>query len=337
MTQKSATITGITGQDGSYLAAWLLSQGYLVRGWHRPERLRPERLERLGILGQVELVPVVLADAQAVAREICLHPTAEFYHLAACSSLAEGQDQPLLIAQEDGLNCVRILEGIRLESPSTRFLAASSAEVFGFAEHSPQNEQTPHNPVNPYGCCKSFSQNMTAYYRDRFNLLACSAILYNHESPLRDTRFVTQKIVNGLLKLRSGCDAPLILGNLQSQRDWGSAQEYAQVMWRMLQLDRPQDLVVATGKATTVRSFVEMCADELGFQIEWRCCGDSERGYDLLSGQLLVEVSPQLKRRKEPVRLGDASKAAEVLNWKAQMDVRSLVAWMVGEASKRSL
>lgn len=331
--KKSAIITGILGQDGAYLAAWLLEQGYEVRGWHRPGSVNASRLERLGIQGQVELIPVNLADTQAVADEIAARPFAEFYHLASLSAVADGENRPLLLAQEDALNGLRAVDAIRHFRPEARFLQASSAEVFGMAEEVPQTENTPHRPVSSYGCCKSFSQNMVAYYREKFGLYACSAILYNHESPLRDERFVTQKIILSLLRQREGGGSPLELGNLETQRDWGSAQEYVQAMWKMLQLESPEDVLLATGVATTVRRFVEMCAAELGFELAWRIQGKEEQGYDLFTGRVLVKVSAELQRRKDHgVRVGDPSRALELLGWKAQVNVQDLISWMIQEA-----
>ncbi|MBS2034755.1 GDP-mannose 4,6-dehydratase [bacterium] len=329
---KTAVITGITGQDGSYLAQWLLSKGYRVVGWYPPDRpLKLWRLERLGLVEQVELRAIDWHQAAPLAAELNVLKPQELYHLAARSSLADSESAPLETAELDGIAPARLLEGIRLHSAETRFLLASSAEVFGHPESSPQNESTPMRPVTLYGCCKVNGQNITAFYRRKFGLFACSAILFNHESPLRDDRFLTQKVLQGLKRLREGSSTPLSLGSLESRRDWGCADEYVQAMWRMLQTESPEDFVLATGESTSVRRFVEICAEELGFQMVWRTTDQGEEGFDRLSNRLLVTTSPDQQRNNDTLsRVGDASRAWDRLGWRPTRDLRSLISWMVG-------
>jgi GDPmannose 4,6-dehydratase len=331
MSKKTAVITGITGQDGAYLAQLLLAEGYRVIGWYPPERpLRPWRLERLELLEQVELEPVNWHDPDQLASQLHKDQPRELYHLGARSSLAESERDPLLTLETDGMAVPRLLEGIRRHRPETRFLLASSAEVFGEAETSPQNEDTPLRPLNIYGCWRAHGQNITAFYRRTFNLFACSVILFNHESPLRDDRFLTQKVVQGFKRLQASPGDPIALGSLDSQRDWGCADEYARGMWLMLQQPQPQDFVLATGVATSVRGFVELCAQEVGFQLEWRQSPDGEEGFDQVTQRVLIKATAEMHRSNDAkTRLGDASRAESVLGWKPSKDVRALVAWMV--------
>lgn len=300
-------------------------------GWHPPERpLRLWRLERLGLVSKIELQAVNWHDPDQLAVQLRKDKPREIYHLGARSSLAESERQPLLTLETDGMAVPRLLESLRLHSPGTRFLQASSAEVFGEAQSSPQDESTPLRPLNIYGCWRAHAQNITDFYRRTFNLYACSAILFNHESPLRDDRFLTQKVVQGFKRLRAAPGDPISLGSLDSQRDWGCADEYARGMWLILQQPDPQDFVLATGVATSVRGFVELCAQEVGFQISWRHGPEGEEGIDLISQRVLVKATAEMHRSNDAkTRLGDASRAERVLGWKPEKDVRALVAWMI--------
>ncbi len=329
---KTAVITGILGQDGAYLADWLTRQNYRVVGWHRPAS-EPSiwRLQRLGIADQVELVPIQLTDAEAISAQLQRTPAVdEFYHFGTRSTIDMQQLGILEIVQEDALNTVRILDCLRKHSPQTRFLFPSSAEIFGQAETAPQDELTPHRPTTAYGCSKVFGQNLTGVYRNSLGLFACSVILYNHESPLRDERFVTQKIVKGLLAIRAQGGGVLTLGNLDAKRDWGCADEYVQGMWKVLQHSQPDDFVLASGVATSVRSFVETCAAEVGFDLEWLPSAEGEIGRDRQSGQTIVQVLKDLKRSAEPpLRMGSSDKARRLLGWEVQKRIPDLIRWMI--------
>lgn len=329
---KRALITGITGQDGAYLAQTLLKRGYEVIGWHAPNRpLRDWRLSSLGVRDQVHLETADLNDAPAVAQSIQrLQPT-QVYHLAARSSVIEGQSAPLEYAQGESLPVIHLLEAIRLHSPASRLLFASSAEVFGTCPESPKNEQNPMRPATVYGCCKAFGQNMVDIYRREYGLFACSAILFNHESPLRGEQFVTRKITDAFREFRQGRRQPLVLGSLEVCRDWGSAAEYVEAMVRMLEYGRPEDFVLATGQATSVRRFVELSAQAAGMSLRWQKNGQNEEGVDSATGQILVRTTADLLRSGEvTVRLGDGGKARRLLGWAPQTTVEELARWMVG-------
>ena len=328
--QPRAIITGVTGQDGAYLAQLLVEKGYDVVGWHSPTRpLQDWRLRELGLNLQLEAVE--LADAAQVSARVQALQPQEIYHLAARSSVVEGQKAPLDYAQAENLLAVHLLEAVRLHSPHTHFLFASSAEVFGACTESPQNEDTPMRPTTVYGCCKAFGQNMVHAYRREFGLFACSAILFNHESPLRGQQFVTRKIVDAFRRFAQGHREPLVLGSLDATRDWGSAPEYVDAMHRILNFSRPEDFVLATGKATSVRSFVEMTAQAVGIQILWQKNDDSEEGVDSVTGQTLVRTTAELLRTSEAtVRLGDGGKARHLLGWIPNTTVGELARWMVG-------
>jgi len=328
---KTAVITGITGQDGAYLAQLLLAEGYRVIGWHPPERpLRLWRLERLQLASKVEMQAIDWHIPDQLAAQLGQDKPQELYNLGARSSLSESERDPLLTLETDGMAVPRLLEGLRLHSPGTRFLQASSAEVFGEPESSPQNEDTPLRPLNIYGCWRAHAQNLTAFYRRTYKLHACSAILFNHESPLRDDRFLTQKVVQGLKRLRDAPGSPIFLGSLDSQRDWGRADDYARGMWLMLQQPSAQDFVLATGVANSVRGFVELCAQELGFQLEWRQTTEGEEGVDRVTQQVLIRGTAEMHRNNDArTRLGDASRAEQMLGWRPHKDIRDLVAWMI--------
>lgn len=330
MSKPRAIITGVTGQDGAYLSQLLLTKGYDVIGWHARNRpLRDWRLKQLNL--EFPLEPIELGDAAEVAARVqALQPT-EIYHLAARSSVVEGQKAPLEYAQAESLLAVHLLESVRLHSPHSRFLFASSAEVFGACTESPQTEDTPMRPTSVYGCCKAFGQNMVSAYRREFGLFVCSAILFNHESPLRGEQFVTRKIVDAFREFAQGRQEPLILGSLDATRDWGSAPEYVDAMHRILNFSRPEDFVLATGTATSVRSFVEVTAQAVGISLTWQKNGSSEEGVDSVTGQTLVRTTAELLRTSEAtVRLGDGGKARHLLGWSPNTTVGELARWMVG-------
>ena len=328
--QPRALITGVTGQDGAYLSQQLVSKGYEVIGWHSPERpLQDWRLRKLGL--QIRLEAVELSDAATVAARVKALQPQEIYHLAARSSVLEGQQAPLEYAQAENLLSVHLLEAIRLHSPHTRLLFASSAEVFGACTESPQNEQTAMRPTTVYGCCKAFGQNMVGAYRREFGLFVCSAILFNHESPLRGEQFVTRKIADAFQEFGQGRSQPLVLGSLDVTRDWGSAPEYVDAMQRMLHHSQPEDFVLATGRATSVRTFTELAAAAAGRQLTWQRKEEGEEGVDSATGQILVRTTADLLRSSEAtLRLGDGGKARRLLDWTPQTTVEELARWMVG-------
>ena len=318
---KTAFITGITGQDGAYLAELLIGKGYRVHGlWRRASTDNTERIKHLlrkheG--GQLELHHGDLSDASGLLRVISEIIPDEIYNLAAMSHVAVSFDTPEYTANTDGLGTLRLLESIRLLGlgKKARFYQASTSELFGRVMETPLRESTPSYPRSPYGCAKLYAYWITVNYREAYDLYACNGILFNHESPLRGETFVTRKITSALARISLGLQDCLYLGNLNSLRDWGHAKDYVEAQWLMLQQDQPEDFVIATGVQHSVREFVEAAAREVDLEITWHGQGLEETGKDQ-NGRVVVRVDPRHFRPAEvETLLGDPSKAREKLGW----------------------
>ena len=324
---RRALITGVGGQDGAYLARLLLRRGYEVWGTTRlPRGPAPWRLEALGIAGRVRLLPLDLADAgriEALVAEVRPH---EVYNLAGLSQVSRSFAEPVETGDVDALGVARLLEAVRRRAPEARYYQASSSEMYGRAGEIPQRESTAFHPVSPYGVAKLYAHWITVPYRDAYGLHASSGILFNHESPLRGPEFVTRKITDGLARIRLGLAETLELGNLAARRDWGYAEDYVLGMWMMLQQERADDYVLATGRAHSVRDFVDLAAGALGFELAWEGEGTAARALDRRSGRTVVQVSPRLYRPLDidEVR-GDPGKARRQLGWQAEVKFETLV------------
>lgn len=327
---KKAFVTGITGQDGAYLAKLLLEKGYEVHGGVRrisqPETVR---LEKLGVAKDVRLHEFDLAEMNNIFRTIRDFPVDEFYNLAAQSFVGTSWELPIYTADVDGMAVVRILDTLRTLNPATRFYQASTSEMFGLVQEVPQRETTRLYPRSPYGVAKVYGHYITMNYRESFNMHASSGILFNHESPLRGKEFVTRKITLALAKLARGGNDPVVLGNLDAKRDWGFAGDYVEGMWRMLQQDKADDYVLATGVTTTIRDFIRFAAEALGMKPEFSGEGVNETAIDAKTGKRIVEISEKFFRPAEvELLIGDASKAEKNLGWKATVSVQGLAQMM---------
>lgn len=335
MERRCALITGITGQDGAYLAAYLLMKGYVVHGIVRrsslPNTGRIESLiERFGGK-QLFLHGGDLTDAIALLQIVSRVKPDEIYNLAAQSHVAVSFETPEYTAQADALGTLRLLEAIRLAglTHTARFYQASTSELFG-SSAPPQSESTPFYPRSPYAAAKLYAYAITVNYREAYGMFAANGILFNHESPLRGEQFVTRKITKAVAHIAHGSRAPIMLGNLDAQRDWGYAPEYVDAMWRMMDHTHPEDFVIATGEMHTVRSFVEKSFSAIGRSIIWDGCGENEVGYDSTTGQKYVMVDPAMYRPAEVHALcGDPTKATQELGWKPVVRCDRLVEIMV--------
>jgi len=319
---KKAIITGITGQDGAYLSKLLIEKGYKVYGaFRRTSDLQVSRLRFLGIDREIEYIPIELLEYSNIYRVIERVKPDEIYNLGAQSFVGLSFEQPIFTADVTGLGVLRVLEAIREVDPKIRFYQASSSEMFGKVQGSPQNEKTPFYPRSPYAVAKLFGHWITVNYRESYGIFACSGILFNHESPLRGLEFVTRKITKAVARIKLGLQKELALGNLDSRRDWGYAPEYVEAMWLMLQQPEPDDYVIATGKTHSVREFVEAAFKEAGLR---------EKGIDAKTGNTLVRIDEQFFRPAEvDVLIGDASKAKTKLNWSPKTTFEELVSLMV--------
>lgn len=333
---KTAFITGVTGQDGAYLAKLLIGKGYNVIGGVRRIGVKATgRLDELGITDQIELVDFELLEQSNIVRTIERVQPDEFYNLAAQSFVGVSFEQPVYTAQADAVGVLHILEALRSVKPTARFYQASTSEMFGLIQEPIQNERTPFYPRSPYGVAKLFAHWMTVNYRESFDMHASSGILFNHESPLRGSEFVTRKITLALARINAGLQPVLELGNLDASRDWGFAADYVEGMWRMLQQSEPDDYVLATGETYSIRSFVEAAARCFGWEVEWEGEGVDEVGKIADSGKVLVRINPQFYRPAEvEVLKGNPAKAESNLGWTRSVDFEGLVSLMV-EADKR--
>lgn len=326
---KKALITGVTGQDGSYLSELLLEKGYEVYGIkRRSSSFNTERVDHLFEHPNFHLVFGDLTDSSSIIRIVGEHKFDEIYNLGAQSHVQVSFETPEYTAQSDALGPLRILEAIRIAGMEneTKFYQAATSEMYGLIQEVPQTEKTPFYPRSPYGVAKLYGYWITKNYREAYNMFACSGILFNHESPRRGETFVTRKIVRGLAAIYNGLDKPIELGNLNALRDWGHAKDYVKAMWLMLQQDQPDDYVIATGTEYTVRDFVEKCAPYFDMNIVWYEDGLNEVGVDSKTGQTIVTVNEKYFRPSEVERLiGDSSKARRELGWAPEYSFDDLV------------
>ena len=336
----TAIITGITGQDGAYLAELLLSKGYTVYGtYRRTSSVNFWRIEELGIQGnpKLHLVEHDLTDLSASIRLLQKSGAKEVYNLAAQSFVGVSFDQPLTTAEITALGPLHLLEAIRIVDPSVRFYQASTSEMFGLVQAVPQTESTPFYPRSPYGVAKLFAHWMTVNYRESYDIFGCSGILFNHESPLRGREFVTRKITDSVAKIKLGQLDCLSLGNLDAKRDWGFAKEYVEGMWRMLQADEPDTFVLATNRTETVRDFVRMAFSAAGMPIEFSGSDLDEKAVDTASGRTVMRIDPRFHRPAEvDLLIGDPAKATEKLGWKPQTSLEELCRIMVEADLRRN-
>lgn len=335
---KRALVTGITGQDGAYLARLLLDKGYEVHGGIRRSSTPPGgRLAELGILADIRLHYCDLGEITNLKRILDKVAPDEVYNLAAQSFVTASFEQPVATADIDAIGTMRLLECLREAKAPTRFYQASTSEMFGNTAVWPQDETTPFYPRSPYGVAKLFAHWATINYREAFGLHASSGILFNHESPLRGPEFVTRKITLALARLATEKGGPIALGNLEAKRDWGFAGDYVEGMWRMLQQEKPDDYVLATGVSTTVRAFVELAAPAYGWTVAWRGSGVAEEGFDIATGTVLVTIDTAFWRPAEVHHLlGNPAKAKAALGWQPKVDVAGL-ALMMGEADLKKV
>lgn len=330
---KKALITGITGQDGSYLAELLLGKGYEVHGIKRRTSLfNTQRIDHLfdnPNIGNITLFlhHADMNDSSSLLRVINEVKPDEIYNLAAQSHVAVSFEEPEYTANSDAVGTLRMLEALRiLGMTSCRFYQASTSELYGEVRETPQTEKTPFYPRSPYAAAKLYAYWITVNYREAYGQFASNGILFNHESPRRGETFVTRKITRGLAQIATGSNQPVRLGNLNAKRDWGHARDYVEAMWLMLQHPEPLDLVIATGTQYTVRDFVEEACSNLGFEIEWHGAGIEEKGVDKKSGRTLIEVDEKYFRPAEvETLLGDATNAYTLLGWKPRTSFKELV------------
>lgn len=342
-TNKVALITGITGQDGAYLAELLLKKGYTVHGVKRRSSLfNTDRIDHLYQDPHVDNAKFKLhygdlTDSTNLIRIIQQTQPDEIYNLAAMSHVAVSFETPEYTANADGIGTLRILEAIRILGleKKTRFYQASTSELYGLVQEIPQKETTPFYPRSPYAVAKMYAYWITVNYREAYGIYACNGILFNHESPIRGETFVTRKITRALARIKLNLQDCLYLGNMDSLRDWGHAKDYVEMQWRMLQQDKPEDFVIATGVQYSVREFVTIAAKELDIDVRWEGKGVDEKGYDNATGKLIVQVDPRYFRPTEvETLLGDPSKAHQKLGWKPTTTFQELVSEMVREDLK---
>ena len=330
---KRALITGITGQDGSYLAEFLLNKGYIVHGIKRRSSLiNTDRIDHLYQDPHVSDRNLILhygdmTDSSSLTRIIQESQPDEIYNLAAQSHVAVSFEEPEYTADSDALGALRILEAIRILNleNKTRYYQASTSELYGKVQEVPQTETTPFYPRSPYAVAKLYAYWITINYREAYGIYACNGILFNHESPVRGETFVTRKITIALSRIKQGMQDKLYIGNLDAKRDWGHARDYVEIQWLMLQQDKPDDFVVATGIQYTVREFIEFAAKTIDIKITWKGKGEEEKGYDQ-NGNCIVEVDPNYFRPTEVESLlGDPTKAKEKLGWSPKTTLEEMV------------
>jgi GDPmannose 4,6-dehydratase len=347
---KKAFITGITGQDGSYLAELLLKKGYEVHGLKRRSSLfNTARIDHLYQDPHDQnqhffLHHGDLTDSSSLIRIIQDVQPDEIYNLAAQSHVAVSFEEPEYTANSDALGALRVLEAIRILGlqEKTKFYQASTSELYGQAKEIPQNENTPFQPRSPYAVAKLYAYWITVNYREAYGIYACNGILFNHESPIRGETFVTRKITRALARIKLGLQEKLYLGNIEAKRDWGHAKDYVEMQWLMLQQNQPEDYTISTGLQYSVRDFVNIAAKEIGFEIKWQGKGVDETGIDCNSGKTIISIDSRYFRPTEvETLLGDSSKAREKLGWQPKISFEELVKEMVAndleEAEKDSL
>ncbi len=326
---KRALITGITGQDGSYLAELLLEKGYEVYGiWRRKATVDYGNIEHLK--DKVHLIYADMTDAVSLIAAMKISQADEVYNLAAQSFVKTSWDTPIGTADIDALGVTNMLEAIKIVKPEARFYQASTSEMFGKVQAIPQNEETPFYPRSPYGVAKLYGHWITKNYRESYDMFACSGILFNHESERRGLEFVTRKITHAAVMISLGLQDHLELGNLDAKRDWGHSKDYVRAMWLMLQADKPDDYVIATNETRTVREFADTAFRHVGIELKWEGEGVDEKGIDVKTGKVLVSVNPEFFRPAEvELLLGDPAKAEKKLGWKREIDFNELVKRMV--------
>lgn len=339
---KKALITGITGQDGSYLAELLLEKGYEVHGMiRRSSSFNTGRIDHLYKDTHVNNVRLFLhygdlSDSSSISRLIEKIKPDEIYNLAAQSHVKVSFDNPEYTADVTGLGTVRILDAIKDSGVKTKFYQASTSELFGLVQETPQKETTPFYPRSPYGCAKIYSYWITVNYRESFGMYACNGILFNHESPRRGETFVTRKITRGLSRIMAGTDNCLYLGNLDSKRDWGYAKDYVEGMWRMLQQKKPDDFVLATGETHSVREFIEEACKVAKIDLAWKGKKEKEVGIDKKTKKIIIRIDPRYYRPAEvDILLGDPSKAKKLLKWTPKTKFKELVKIMMEADMKK--
>ena len=337
---KTAIITGITGQDGAYLAELLLSKGYVVYGtYRRTSSVNFWRIEELGVEAHpnLHLVEHDVTDLSASIRLLQRTGAKELYNLAAQSFVGVSFEQPITTAEITGIGPLNLLEAIRVVDPSIRFYQASTSEMFGKVQAVPQDETTAFYPRSPYGVAKLYAHWMTVNYRESYGIFGSSGILFNHESPLRGREFVTRKITDGAAKIRLGQLDCLTLGNLDAKRDWGFAKEYVDGMWRMLQADEPDTFVLATNRTETVRDFVQMAFKAAGIEVEFSGEGEQEVAREVGSGKVVTRVDPRFYRAAEvDLLIGNPAKAKEKLGWAPEVTLEELCRMMVEADLRRN-
>lgn len=324
---RRALVIGVTGQDGAYLSRLLLDKGYEVVGTHRPSStINDWRLQELEIAGAITLKPLEMLEFNNLQRLIETHAPDEIYNFAAQSFVQASFEQPIYTSEINAIGVTRVLENIREIDPDIRFYQASTSEMFGNVEESPQDEDSPFVPSSPYAVSKLYGHWMTRNYRQAYDLFAVSGLVFNHESPLRGEHFVTRKVTRGLAELRAGRRDPLELGNLNARRDWGHAEDYVRGIHAMLQQPEPRDYVLATGEPHSVREFVNAAAEVAGFDLTWEGEGLDARGVDREADRTLVRVSEDFYRPADVSSLrGDASRAKEELGWSPSFSFEELV------------
>jgi GDPmannose 4,6-dehydratase len=337
---KVAVITGITGQDGAYLAELLLEKGYTVYGtFRRTSSVNFWRIEELGIdkHPNLHLVEYDLTDLSSSIRLLQSSGATEVYNLAAQSFVGVSFEQPLTTLDITGAGAVNLLEAIRIVNPKIRFYQASTSEMFGQVQAIPQVETTPFYPRSPYGVAKLYAHWMTINYRESYDIFGCSGILFNHESPLRGREFVTRKITDSVAKIKLGQLDVLELGNIDAKRDWGFAKEYVEGMWRMLQADEPDVFVLATNRTETVRDFVTLAFKAADIELTWEGSGEQEQATDVATGKVVMRVNPKFYRPAEvDLLIGDPKKAKDVLGWEPKTSLEELCRMMVDADMRRN-
>ena len=335
-----SVVTGITGQDGAYLAELLLSKGHVVYGtYRRTSSVNFWRIQELGIANhpQLHLVEFDLTDLSSAIRLLQTTNALEVYNLAAQSFVGVSFDQPITTAEITGIGPVNLLEAIRIVNPQIRFYQASTSEMFGKVQSIPQVEDTPFYPRSPYGVAKLYAHWMTVNYRESYGIFASSGILFNHESPLRGQEFVTRKITDTLAKIKLGKAQILELGNLDAKRDWGFAKDYVEGMWRILQAKEPDTFVLATNRTETVRDFVSMAAKATGFNLAWQGSGEHEVGIDQNTNSVIIKINPHYYRPAEvELLIGNPEKAKQILGWEPKTTLESLCQMMVEADLRRN-
>ena len=337
---KKAIVTGITGQDGAYLAHLLLEKGYKVYGtYRRTASVNFWRIEELGIRDNpnLHLIEYDLTDASSSIRMVKEILPDEIYNLAAQSFVGVSFEQPLATAQITGIGCVHLLEAIRIVNPNIKFYQASTSEMFGMVQEIPQSEKTPFYPRSPYGVAKLYAHWMVVNYRESYNIFATSGILFNHESPLRGLEFVTRKITDGVAKIKLGLLEHLELGNLDAKRDWGYAKEYVEGMYLMLQAKKPDTYVLATNRTETVRDFVKMAFRAVDIDLEFKGRGEDEVAINKSTGKIVVKVNPKFYRPAEvDLLIGNPQKAKDELGWEPKCSLEELCEMMVKADLRRN-